>query len=186
MKKSTFFAVFGAALAVVQMAPPALADLSTANCEVRKDGDKQEGKSGPCSFGQRQGYIDIDLRNGDTYNLRPMDKANHYRDQKGNKVVRTAATGHSQEFKWEGGKKVIVTFTGNAYDRNSPNYNQYNKGGHSGEYTINRLSNGGIEIIWRGKDCYASFNKHAKPVNYSHGCSDHLRSRSQQIAYEQL
>ena len=67
----------------------ARADSADANCEVRKDGDKQGGKSGPCTFGQRQGYVDIDLRNGDTISLSPANQANQYRDQKGNKVVRT-------------------------------------------------------------------------------------------------
>jgi hypothetical protein len=36
-----------------------------------KDADKQQGKSGPCTFGQRQGCVEIDLRDGDTCNLRP-------------------------------------------------------------------------------------------------------------------
>jgi hypothetical protein len=53
------------------------ADSADANCEVRKDGDKQGGKSGPCTFGQRQGYVDIDLRNGDTISLSPASEANH-------------------------------------------------------------------------------------------------------------
>ncbi len=59
----------------------AWADSADANCEVRKNGRSQHGKSGPCTFGQRQGYIEIDLRNGDTYNLRPKGNANHFRDQ---------------------------------------------------------------------------------------------------------
>lgn len=49
------------------------------------------GRSGPCTFSQRQGYIDIDLRNGMTYSLSPANKADHFKDQKGNKVVRTQA-----------------------------------------------------------------------------------------------
>ncbi len=75
-------------------------------------GETMKGRSGPCTFSQRQGYIDIDLRNGDTYSLSPGGKANHYKDQKGIKVVRTQAGGNSQEFKWEGGKKIVVTFGG--------------------------------------------------------------------------
>jgi hypothetical protein len=100
----------------------AYADNSDAMCEVRKEGETKHGASGPCSFSQRQGYIDLDLRNGDTYNLRPLDKSNQYKDQKGHKVVRTMASGRSQEFKWEGGKKITVTFDNS---HRSDNYNRH-------------------------------------------------------------
>ena len=86
------------------------ADSAEAMCEVRKDGDTKKGASGPCTFSQRQGYIDLDLRNGDNYSLKTGDKPDHYKDQRGNKVKRTSATATSQEFKWEGGKKITVTF----------------------------------------------------------------------------
>lgn len=85
------------------------ADSAQATCEVRKDGDMKKGASGPCTISQRQGYIDIDLKNGDNYSLSPGGKANHYKDQKGIKVVRTQSGGNTEEFKWEGGKKIIVT-----------------------------------------------------------------------------
>ncbi len=76
---------------------------------MRKDGEKKEGASGPCTFSQRQGYVNIDLRNGDRFDLTPGDKADHYRDQDGKKVVRTVAGDGSHEYKWEG-KKIIVSF----------------------------------------------------------------------------
>ena len=107
-------AVFVAAIAIVSLgtwSQASLADSTDAMCEVRKDGDAKKGASGPCSFSQRQGYIDLDLRNGDTYSLAPGNKANHYKDQKGNKVVRSIGAGGVEEFKWEGGKKIIVTFS---------------------------------------------------------------------------
>jgi hypothetical protein len=91
--------------------PATLADSADAMCEVRKDGDTKKGASGPCGFSQRQGYIDLDLRNGDTYSLAPGNKPDHFKDQKGNKVVRSIGAGGVEEFKWEGGKKIIVTFT---------------------------------------------------------------------------
>jgi hypothetical protein len=89
---STALLLLGAAAAP----QPARADTAYANCEVRKDGDKQGGKSGPCTFGQRQGHIDIDLRNGDTISLSPASQANQYRDQKGNKVHRVSSGSRSQ------------------------------------------------------------------------------------------
>ena len=100
-----------ACIAIATAAPfaPVNADSADAMCEVRKDGDTKRGASGPCTFSQRQGYVDLDLRNGDTYSLAPGNKSGHFKDQKGNKVVRTNASG-SEEFKWEGGKKIVVTW----------------------------------------------------------------------------
>jgi hypothetical protein len=101
-------------LALSGMASSAYADSNDAFCEVRKDGEVKQGRSGPCTFSQRQGYIDLDLRNGVTYSLSPGQNANHFKDQKGNKVIRTQAGGNTQEFKWEGGTKVVVTFGGSS------------------------------------------------------------------------
>jgi len=111
---------------VAALAQTARADTTDAMCEVRKDGDKKKNASGPCTFSQRQGYVDIDLRNGDTFSLRPGDKANHFKDQKGNKVVRTVS-GNTQEYKWDG-KKITVTFTG----RSGNGYGSQNQGYGSG------------------------------------------------------
>jgi hypothetical protein len=131
MKTWLAFSTSAFLLGALAAAQVARADTAEANCEVRKDGERQGGKSGPCTFGQRQGYIDIDLRNGDTYALRPGDKANHYRDQKGNKVVRTNSTASSQEFRWENGKYVTVRFNHSGHHNNSG----YNAGyGAAGAY----------------------------------------------------
>lgn len=90
------------------------ADSAQATCQVRKDGDTKQGASGPCTFSQRQGYINIDLRNGDSYSLTPAEQQGVYRDQKGNKVVRTVTGGSTETFRWENGKKLLLTFTGGA------------------------------------------------------------------------
>ena len=111
MKKSAFLSVSLVTIALSGWLSTARADSAEANCQVRKDGETKQGQSGPCTFSQRQGYIDLDLRNGETYSLAPGNQPNHFKDQKGNKVVRTQAAGDTQEFKWEGGKKVTVTFT---------------------------------------------------------------------------
>jgi len=99
--------------ALLGMASTAMADSAAANCEVRKDGDKWKGASGPCTFSQRQGNINLDLKNGDSYSLVPSGKEGQYRDQKGTKVVRTVS-GNTEEFRWDGGKKIIMTYTGAA------------------------------------------------------------------------
>ena len=110
MRKSAFVSASLVVIAMSGWLAPVHADSAEAHCEVRKDGEVKQGRSGPCTFSQRQGYIDLDLRNGVTYSLSPGQNANHYKDQKGNKVIRTQAGGTTQEFKWEGGTKVIVTF----------------------------------------------------------------------------
>ena len=124
MKASVVIASAILALGAAISIQLAEADSRQANCEVRKNGETKQGKSGACSFAQRQGYIDIDLRNGDVYNLRPGNKANHYRDQKGNKVVRTSSSDNTQEFKWEGGTRVIITFS--SHGNNGHGHNQGN------------------------------------------------------------
>jgi hypothetical protein len=136
MRTST---VFSAALLAVLTAggiAAVSADTNYSSCEVRKDGDTKKKASGPCTFSQRQGYVDIDLRNGDTYSLRPMDKPNHFKDQKGNTVVRTTSGSGTHEYKWEH-KRIIVTFGGGsahgggrAYDYEQGNDYQ---GGGAGE-----------------------------------------------------
>ena len=60
-------------------------------------------------IGEDHETASLDLRNGDTYSLAPGNQPNHFKDQKGNKVVRTT-TGGSEVFKWEGGTKITVTF----------------------------------------------------------------------------
>jgi hypothetical protein len=113
----------------------ASADTAAATCEVRKDGHTQGERSGPCTFGQRQGYIDLDLRNGVTYSLSPGNKANHYHDQKGNKVVRTVSTANSQEFRWEKGTYVVVRF----------NAASHGNGGHNAGYGAAGAYGGGAQ-----------------------------------------
>jgi hypothetical protein len=231
MNFKTVFSTFFVALAALSWVQVAKADSLEATCEVRKDGEKQKGKSGPCTFGQRQGYIDIDLKNGDTVSLSPTNQANHFKDQKGNKVVRTGTGSDRQEYKWEGGRRVIVTFAtspsyggssaaggtsteykrgyndamkGYAYDQNRhpQDYKDGyrageeartggggygNQGGHSGssDYSINRMSNGGFEVVWEKVGCIASYNSRGEAMSFSDKCNDHLISKSNEIATRQ-
>ena len=96
------------ALALGGAVPAALADTAAAMCEAHKDGEKRKKASGECSFSQRQGYVSIRLRNGETWELSPADKPNVYRDQEGKKVVRSM-DGYNHVYKWEH-KKIIVSF----------------------------------------------------------------------------
>jgi hypothetical protein len=116
MKKSVLLSAPLVVLAMCGITSPAYADSADAMCEVHKDGQTKQGKSGPCTFSQRQGYIDIDLRNGENYSLSPGGQPSHFKDQKGNKVVRSQAGGGTHVYKWDGGKKITVSFGASAAD----------------------------------------------------------------------
>ncbi|MCU0934978.1 MAG: hypothetical protein MUF66_02645, partial [Gammaproteobacteria bacterium] len=87
-----------------------LADTAEATCELRKDGETKQGASGPCTFSQRQGFVSIELRNGERFELTPSGNSpDRYRDQKGKSVVLNVK-GSANEYTWEGGKKLVVRF----------------------------------------------------------------------------
>lgn len=97
-------------IGAVTAPPAARADTAEAECDVRKDGETKQGQSGACTFSQRQGNIDIELRSGDSWSLTPGAQANQYRDQKGNKVVRTTE-GEDHVYKWpDNNRKITVRF----------------------------------------------------------------------------
>ena len=175
MKASKLLSV--SLLAIVMAAGTSIvrADSTDATCQVRKDGDKQKGKSGPCTFSQRQGYIDIDLKNGDTISLSPAGNANHYRDQHGNKVARTSAGTTGMSLKWENGKHIEVTWSGNRYGEHS---------GHSSgrKYGINPLDNGAFEVVSSNPFCTVRFNKHGEVKHYSEDCTPEQRRESEEYA----
>jgi hypothetical protein len=98
-------------LSVVAWSGAALADTTDATCELRKDGETKQGATGPCTFSQRQGYVSIELRNGNRIELSPADKPDHFKDQKGKTVVRTV-TDNGHEYKWDGKKLIVRWNTG--------------------------------------------------------------------------
>lgn len=104
--------------AVAAISQSAWADTSDATCRFYKNGDKDQKRSGPCTFSQRQGNISIDLDSGDTIKLSPRNKADQFKDQDGDKVVRSGSYGNTQVFKWDDkNKKLIVNFNDTNYDR---------------------------------------------------------------------
>ena len=99
----------GAALLLAIVAPlHAHADTTKASCEVVQEGKEKKHATGPCTFSQRQGYVDIELSNGITHKFSPDDKPNHFHDAEGHAVVRTVK-GNVQTYQLEG-KRIIVTF----------------------------------------------------------------------------
>jgi hypothetical protein len=93
---------------------PALADSTDGNCEFYKHGDAKHDRWGACSFSQRQGNIDITLKNGTSYSLTQRDDANQYKDQDGNKVHRTQSSSSGQTFEWKNDQqKLVIAFNAN-------------------------------------------------------------------------
>lgn len=93
------------------LSPLAQADSAESTCEFYKHGDAKHDRWGDCTFSQRQGYIDITLKNGATFNLTPRDDANQYKDQEGNKVDRTKSSDSGQVFEWKNDQqKLVVEF----------------------------------------------------------------------------
>jgi hypothetical protein len=191
MKASKFLAVSLLAIGIAAGAGTARADSTEATCEVRKDGDKQKGKSGPCSFSQRQGYIDIDLKKGDTISLSPAGGAGQYRDQHGHKVTRTSAGTAGMSLKWEGGKRVDVTWSGHHHGGStygsSGTYNSYDSpgkhSGHSGrEYGYNPLDNGEFEVVSSNPFCTVRFNRNGEPQHHSSDCTPEQKRESHEYA----
>lgn len=89
----------------------AMADSTKAHCDFYSHGDKKSDRSGPCNFSQRQGYVDITLANGRSFDLKPGEKANHFHDQEGHKVKRESSGGSNQVYHWKH-KKIVVSFGG--------------------------------------------------------------------------
>jgi hypothetical protein len=192
MRNPMIVAVWLLIACMVAGAGVAHADSTDATCEVRKDGDKQKGKSGPCTFSQRQGYIDIDLKNGDTIRLSPVGSGGNYRDQHGNKVTRTSAGTTGMSLKWQNGKHVNVTWTG--YRHGNPSYQSSDYpehgshgGKHSGQsgsrnYGINPLDDGAFEVVSSNPFCTVRFNRRGEPQHYSDDCTSEQRRESYEYA----
>jgi hypothetical protein len=76
-------------LASVAVAAPALADTVQARCDVFPAGEDKATSSGLCSFSQRQGFVTIRLKGGQTVELRPSESSpNAYIDGSGKPVKR--------------------------------------------------------------------------------------------------
>lgn len=149
----------------------ARADSADASCEFYKHGDAKHDRWGDCTFSQRQGYIDIRLKNGATFNLTPRDDANQYKDQEGNKLERTSSSGSKQVFEWQNDQqKLVVTFkdssasTAPAASTSAPDAAKgaclYKIGENAEVVATNKLSEGNWELVLKraagGKQVYCT------------------------------
>ena len=116
MRGANFCCAGIAILALGAWSQPGLADTAEAMCEVHKHGEVLKSESGPCGYSQRQGYVSISLRSGKRWELAPGDRANHFKDQNGNGVKRTAKdSSHAYEWKTQ---TIFVTFEPSGHGHN--------------------------------------------------------------------
>ena len=130
MKISTKVASALSLAAICGMAQTVRADSTDAVCEFYKHGEEKPNKSGDCTFSQRQGYIDIDLRNGQTVNLSPADRKDHFTDQNDNNVHRSVSNQNKQVFKWDN-KRIVVRF--NKHDDSGSHHHGHDTSDQFGE-----------------------------------------------------
>ncbi|KAA1191815.1 hypothetical protein F0M18_09775 [Pseudohalioglobus sediminis] len=175
-------------LAAVTASAPALADTTSATCEFYHKGDKKSEASGPCQFSQRQGYVDIRLRNGSQYNLSPHGEANHFRDQKGHKVKRRN-DGDTQVYKWEE-RAIHVHFHGGSHSGHDYHSGHHSNGntpqdlkdlvGARGGMAEDQLRNRGYVLAnssKSGKDVYSNWrHRHGGQCVSIHTVDGHYRS----------
>jgi hypothetical protein len=82
------------AIASLSLAVSVKADTVKARCDVYPKGSDRAKSSGPCTFSQRQGAVEIQLQNGKRYDLRPVgNQAGNYRDQNGRAAYRQSGLG---------------------------------------------------------------------------------------------
>ena len=55
-------------------------------------------------------------------------------------------------------------------------------GSSGGEYEINRLSDGGFEVVWPRRGCIGTFNSRGEAMSFNERCNDDLIGRSREIA----
>lgn len=92
--------------------------------------------------------------------------------KEGNKVTRSAAGTTGMSFKWENGKRVDVTWTGNMHSGNSG----------SRDYGFNQLDNGQLETVFSQPFCSVYFKADGRLDHTSPDCTDDQIERARKAA----
>jgi hypothetical protein len=84
-----------AAILILSLLPAAArADSAQAQCAFQPLGATEVGAKMPCTFSQRQGYVDIDIEGGKSYSLSPIGNTpGTYKDAEGKPAYRRAGLG---------------------------------------------------------------------------------------------
>ena len=167
-----------AALAGLTFSTPAVSDQAQANCDVHEHGDRKPGQSGPCAFSQRQGYIDISLKNGMNYSLSPQGAPNTFTDQNGKQVKRIEADGNMHQYKWKH-KLIAVSFNGvpaagqgeNSSSSGPAEWDRGCEDAKVGSYDRSRHTDA-YEEGWQACNNQEESSSNNGPAEWDRGCED--------------
>jgi hypothetical protein len=110
MKRFPTLAASVLGLLAVALSAPAMADTTTARCDVFPKGEDKATSSGLCSFSQRQGFVSIQLKNGSRIELSPSGTTpDAYLDAQGKPVRREMLEANRGQI-YRMAKQSIVVF----------------------------------------------------------------------------
>lgn len=96
------------------------ADTVKARCDVYPKGEDRATSSGLCDFSQRQGIVNIKLKNGQRFDLTPTgNAAGKYRDQSGRPAHREDALGNKGSIYRLADKSIYVYWDTAPYNNQS-------------------------------------------------------------------
>jgi len=94
MNRFTCLAVLLAIVVAATWTTAVTADTVDARCDIYPKGQDHASAMLACTFGQRQGYVNITRADGVNYDLSPVgDQPGNYRDQQGRAVYRQSGLG---------------------------------------------------------------------------------------------
>lgn len=171
MKALKGFAFSILAVACASVPLPALADTVQARCDVFPAGEDKAVSSGLCTFSQRQGFVRIQLKGGQSVELKPNDSTpNAYLDERGEPAKREILEGgRGQVYRLE--KQSIFVFWDPApYTPSSSSGKAPAAGSSSGKPPeIVPLLLGIHQVKFEG-GCRVNFNKAGKRFSKTSTC----------------
>lgn len=122
MKLASSLLVATVAIASMGFAVAAKADTVKARCDVYPKGSDRASWYGLCTFSQQQGFVDIRLQNGKSYDLRPVaDQANKYVTQNGQPVTRELGLGDKGQIYRFANESIFVYWDPAPFDKPASN-----------------------------------------------------------------
>ncbi|MCP9827354.1 hypothetical protein KBZ19_02470 [Synechococcus sp. L2F] len=166
------FAASLLSVAALAVASPALADTVDARCDVFPAGEDKATSSGLCTFSQRQGFVSIRLKGGQTIELKPNESMpNAYFDERGEPAKREILDGkRGQVYRLE--KQSIFVFWDTApYTKGAAGGASSSGGGSStgNPPEIVPLLLGIHQVKFEG-GCRVNFNKAGKRFSKTSTC----------------
>ncbi|MCP9915750.1 hypothetical protein [Cyanobium sp. ATX 6F1] len=154
------------------LAAPALADTVDARCDVFPAGDDKATSSGLCTFSQRQGFVSIQLKGGQTIELKPNESTpNAFFDERGEPAKREMLEANrGQVYRLE--KQSIFVFWDTApYSKGAPSGSSAPVSGASMAKPpeIVTLLLGIRQVKFDGA-CRVNFNKAGKTFSKTSAC----------------